>query len=94
MESLQLFLSLIIISLFSSVGGQEAPPVFRLPRSIVPTLYTLQMIPVLDEIPQYPRFTAAGRLYILVNCTEATRNITLHSLDIEIKTEYISVREV
>lgn len=87
-------LPLLIIGLSLIVGGslaQDQQPPFRLPTSIVPTSYVLEIISVLDEIPQFQRFTAPGKVWIRVNCTEATRVIKLHSVDLDLQLQNIYV---
>lgn len=65
----------------------------RLPRSVLPELYTLELFP--DLYKADPKdFTFSGSLTILVNCTERTRNITLHSNKITIDTASVAVRGV
>ncbi|CAL8114162.1 unnamed protein product [Orchesella dallaii] len=65
---------------------------FRLPESIVPTHYSLQLQPILDETPGYTRFTAPGKVTITVNCTEDTATVKLHALDITIIENATAVR--
>lgn len=63
----------------------------RLPRSVLPELYTLELFP--DLYQSDPKnFTFSGNLTILVNCTEVTRNITVHSNKISIDLASIEVR--
>ncbi|XP_056008322.1 putative aminopeptidase-2 isoform X2 [Ostrea edulis] len=65
----------------------------RLPRSVLPELYTLELFPDLYQAD--PRnFTFSGNLTILVNCTENTSNITLHSNKITIDENSIVVKSL
>ncbi|OXA37624.1 aminopeptidase Ey [Folsomia candida] len=70
----------VIFAIFSVGVAQE----FRLPRNILPTSYKLEIISVLDEIPQFPRFSAPGKVWIRFDCVEATDVIKLHVLDLDI----------
>ncbi|KAG8230287.1 hypothetical protein J437_LFUL010190 [Ladona fulva] len=51
----------------------------RLPRSVLPHRYDLRLIPIgLDTSVVGSNFTFTGEVRIMVNVTEATRNVTLH----------------
>ncbi|XP_062585470.1 uncharacterized protein LOC134247152 isoform X2 [Saccostrea cucullata] len=63
----------------------------RLPRSVLPELYTLELFPDLYQ-PDPKNFTFSGNLTLLVNVTERTKNITLHSNMITIEESSIEVR--
>ncbi|XP_065203828.1 aminopeptidase N-like [Planococcus citri] len=52
----------------------------RLPRAVVPDSYRLKIIPFIWE----GNFTFNGEVSIVVNITESTKNITLHSLNLNI----------
>ncbi|XP_015519764.2 aminopeptidase N [Neodiprion lecontei] len=52
----------------------------RLPRSVVPVFYRLELTPFIWE----GNFTFNGEVKIVVNVTEDTRNITLHAVDMKI----------
>lgn len=80
----------VIFAIFSVGVAQE----FRLPRNILPTSYKLEIISVLDEIPQFPRFSAPGKVWIRFDCVEATDVIKLHVLDLDINEGGIYVRRI
>jgi hypothetical protein len=62
----------------------------RLPRSVLPDLYTLELFPDLYQADP-ANFTFSGNLTILVNCTENANNITLHSNKITIDKNSVTV---
>lgn len=62
----------------------------RLPRSVKPMKYDLELIPFLFG----GNFTFKGEVKILVNVTETCRNITLHAFDLAIDPKDVSVRMV
>ncbi|CAH0553358.1 unnamed protein product [Brassicogethes aeneus] len=52
----------------------------RLPKSIVPNFYKLDLVPYLEE----GNFTFNGDILIEINVTKTCNNITLHSIDLNI----------
>lgn len=57
-------------------GGSSLKDV-RLPRSILPELYTLELFPDIYQ-PSPENFTFSGTVSILVNVMNNTNNVTLH----------------
>ena len=57
------------------------PPVLdvRLPSSLDPLLYTVELQPHMYAPMQPEEFTFNGSVVILIHCKMATRNVTLHS---------------
>lgn len=67
----------------ASVAENETKPAkinVRLPRSVVPHSYKIELVPFIWE----NNFTFNGEVMIIVNVTEATNNITLHVHDIKV----------
>ncbi|XP_012268487.2 aminopeptidase N isoform X2 [Athalia rosae] len=65
---------------FGAAGFAGKKLDLRLPRSVVPVLYRLKLTPFI-----WPgNFTFNGEVEILVNVTEDTKNITLHSTNLDI----------
>lgn len=67
----------------ASVGDNRTKPAkinVRLPRSVVPHSYKIELIPFIWET----NFTFNGEVMIIVNVTETTNNITLHIHDIKV----------
>lgn len=62
--------------------------VYRLPGDLLPSSYTIRLLPFLDE----GNFTTDGYIEILVDCVADTNNIVMNSLDITINVLSISVR--
>lgn len=62
----------------------------RLPRSILPILYEIKMIPYLFR----NNFTFAGEVQILINVTENCQNITLHAIALTIADKDVRVRKI
>ena len=64
----------------------------RLPVSVHPLSYELEISPILDDgIPSFTKWTAPGSVRILVNVTAATNVITLNSVGITIDDPSITV---
>lgn len=61
----------------------------RLPTSLLPDLYTVRLMPFIQD----DNFTIAGQVWLLLNCTQTTRNITLHIQDITIHEADVQVQE-
>lgn len=59
----------------------------RLPRDVKPTIYSLQLLPFVEE----GNFTTHGFVSIDIDCKVSTRNITLHSKSITIDRSSIKV---
>jgi len=73
--------------------NKESPIIpFRLPSSVIPKHYKLQVLHLLDEVTisvqntslGYKRFTAPGKVWITVDVVQPTENITLHAEELEI----------
>lgn len=62
---------------------------WRLPSSVVPLHYELMMVPFLE--PRHFQFE--GRVTILLKVVEATSNIVLHSQDLDVPTDTLSVTD-
>lgn len=79
---------------------EETPPLFenqqvitsayRLPNSVVPTHYNVELQPILDN-GYGTRFTAPGKVFIDVTCKTSTNSITLHALTLNILQASIKV---
>lgn len=69
-------------------GNADANVGLRLPRSIKPISYDIQLIPYLFE----DNFTFSGDVKIQINVTEACTNITLHAVAININENDVNVR--
>lgn len=67
----------------SSRAGEE----LRLPRSVLPRLYEVTLLPILIE----GNFTTEGSVNILVDCVLPTSNITLHIADITFSSSSVLV---
>jgi aminopeptidase N len=70
-----------------AIPSSSIAPRYRLPKTVVPVHYRLQLVPILDEIPSdtsqnYTEFTAPGNVVIQVNCVEPGNKITLHKSSI------------
>lgn len=61
----------------------------RLPRAVIPDSYTIKIIPFIYE----GNFTFNGEVAVIINVTEATRNVTLHFNDIKIHEDTVTVAE-
>lgn len=68
----------------------EDEETYRLPLSVQPTHYDLEIRPILDGTGD-EQFTAPGKVTIRVTCNETTNSITLHSKEIEIEHDQITV---
>lgn len=82
-ELLIRFAALLTILLVASSNGQD----LRLPRTILPRLYEITLLPILIE----GNFTTEGSTTILVECMQNTNTITLHVADIKFNPATISV---
>ncbi|KAJ8960573.1 hypothetical protein NQ318_013862 [Aromia moschata] len=82
----------------SAKSAEDSDLDVRLPRAVLPQSYKLKLVPFLQE----GNFTFNGEVEILVNVTQATNNITLHSDDLFIDTvsvtdsnrDTVSIRDV
>jgi hypothetical protein len=61
--------------------------VYRLPGDLLPSVYTLRLLPFLEE----NNFTTDGHVTIFVDCVNDTKNIVLNSIDIDIHLATITV---
>lgn len=61
----------------------------RLPRTILPRLYQVTLLPILIE----GNFTTEGSVSILVDCVQSTNNITLHIADITFSPADVAVKK-
>ena len=77
------FVLLISALLVSFTDGQD----LRLPRTILPRLYEITLLPILIE----GNFTTEGSTTILMDCVTYTNTITLHIADIQFNPTGISV---
>lgn len=69
---------------------QEIIPLERLPQTVIPTHYNVELQPILDD-GFGPRFTAPGKVWIDVTCQNATNRITLHALTLSIMESSVKV---
>ncbi|CAL8126792.1 unnamed protein product [Orchesella dallaii] len=69
---------------------EEIIPLYKLPDVLVPSLYNVELQPILDE-GYGTRFTAPGKVTINVLCLFATNNITLHALTLNISESSVKV---
>ena len=64
----------------------------RLPSSITPSNYKLQIVPILDtSLGPERQFTAPGKVAITVACTKITKVITLHAKEIDFDLSKVTV---
>jgi len=56
----------------------------RLPKSVIPSHYDVDILPLIDDDDAADFKTAPGHVKITVTCIEATDSITLHSVEITI----------
>lgn len=70
----------------NSRDGQD----LRLPRTILPRLYEITLLPILIE----GNFTTEGSTTILIDCITNTNTITLHIADIQFSPAGISVYQI
>jgi hypothetical protein len=76
----------------TSNSTKSGPKPFRLPSNVIPQHYKLEVLHILDEVViisnsttfNHTRFTSPGKVWIRVDVTQPTRNITLHAEEIEI----------
>ncbi|XP_034944912.1 aminopeptidase Ey isoform X2 [Chelonus insularis] len=61
----------------------------RLPRSVIPELYEVKLMPFIWE----GNFTFNGEVTIYVNVTKDTKNITLHAVDLDINSKATTIKE-
>ena len=59
----------------------------RLPKDVLPYRYSIQLLPFIEE----GNFTTDGYIMIFVNCTQATRNISMNSFNIAFYENSITV---
>lgn len=78
--------SLIEYAKTKSVVAQED---HRLPNNLVPTVYSIRLLPFLEE----GNFTTDGFIQIFVNCTKSTRDIVLNAAELVIKEDSIQVSD-
>ncbi|XP_066591926.1 aminopeptidase N [Prorops nasuta] len=74
---------------FSTSSIKKKTENLRLPRSVLPDLYEVKLIPFIWE----GNFTFNGEVKIIVNVTEDTKNVTLHAVDMKIDEGFTSIRE-
>ncbi|KAJ8311772.1 hypothetical protein KUTeg_011127 [Tegillarca granosa] len=76
----------------TSRAAPPAPVYVRLPRTIIPDLYALELKPnMYDTNPE--TFTFEGSVKIRMLCIVNTQNITLHADNLNITTENVSIVE-
>jgi hypothetical protein len=68
---------------------QDLP--FRLSRSVIPLNYRVQLMPILDDVAGFERFTAGGRVDIKVRCDTLTSVIKLHVKDLLVAENSVQV---
>nr|XP_022919862.1 aminopeptidase N-like [Onthophagus taurus] len=64
---------------------------YRLPTSVIPDTYKLEIITNLGD---RNNFNFTGRVWINLNCTSKTTNITLHSKKLKIDNEHVTLLDV
>ena len=62
----------------------------RLPRDVLPTSYTIQLLPLFEE----GNFTTEGYIEIVVECKIPTVNISMNAADLKINITSINVSNV
>ena len=62
----------------------------RLPRDVLPSSYIIQLLPLFEE----GNFTTQGCIEILVECKNATKNISMNAADLKINSTSIIVRNL
>lgn len=67
-------------------------PDYRLPISLLPSLYHLRLFVVLDPLPDFQRFTATGDVTIQLTCLEPTDQIYLHAVNLTIAHDTVQVK--
>lgn len=67
----------------SSRAGED----LRLPRNVLPRSYEVTLLPILIE----GNFTTEGSVNIVVDCVQASNNVTLHIADITWSASSVSV---
>lgn len=88
-EILEAWLNGKIVS--KSKGGNHITDV-RLPTSVIPKLYTLELTP--DIYASDPKdFKITGKVDIVVDCKEDTKNITIHINKLTIDRAKIQIRK-
>jgi len=75
----------------SGGGGRKKVMDVRLPETITPLYYKLELIPYVEEAKN---FTLNGKAWIDVNCLKATEKITLHIKNISIKKDSVTVTPI
>ncbi|XP_052090870.1 uncharacterized protein LOC127727793 [Mytilus californianus] len=87
-ETLEAWLDRTISS--QNKGGNHITDV-RLPRTVSPQLYTLELLP--DIYADDPKdFKISGKVDIVIDCLEATDNITIHINKLTIKKQTIYIK--
>lgn len=70
--------------------GSKQGEEMRLPGDIIPITYNVQVFPYVELI-ESGNYTTDGYVEIVVECVRNTRNISINSADLKIKTETIAV---
>lgn len=72
--------------LLNGISTRAMDETYWLPKTLIPTKYTIALIPFLDNAPE-PEvdFTFKGTITISLDCKEATDKIVMHAYDIKIE---------
>ncbi|XP_011865488.1 PREDICTED: uncharacterized protein LOC105560735 [Vollenhovia emeryi] len=71
----------------NSENNSSATVNYRLPDNVVPVHYDIELIPYIEE----DNFTFDGKSHIIIEVRRATRDLSLHALDLTINEEVTSV---
>ncbi|XP_011860720.1 PREDICTED: aminopeptidase 2-like [Vollenhovia emeryi] len=71
----------------NSENNSSATVNYRLPDNVVPVHYGIELIPYIEE----DNFTFDGKSHIIIEVRRATRDLSLHALDLTINEEATSV---
>ncbi|CAL8083053.1 unnamed protein product [Orchesella dallaii] len=97
-----IFITVFLVCLTSCIGFSSQnsknvdhslvpSPRYRLPTTLFPTYYELNLFVVLDPLPNFQRFTATGEVLINVTCREPTNQIYLHAVNLTISQDSVRV---
>ncbi|XP_030752545.1 aminopeptidase N-like [Sitophilus oryzae] len=79
--------AIAVLSFLTFVNGHD----YRLPKNVMPENYRLEIITPLGE---KDNFDFHGKVWIETSCVTPTKNITLHSKDLEIEEEKVALKDI